>query len=210
MGDDSQHYAAELAKIIGQSARGEHAPLRQRLTHFGSALAQEGVEYARLHTLATQLRKELRAICPGDPELQLEASDAIDAALGIAGESYVSEREGRVRAERNSVVQVLAWKDAVTTWISSLNEEKFAGHDDWRLPSLEELRTLLAAVPPCDTQPCPTTAWPRELTAPAGYWSSTTFSLDRQRAWAVSFRDGDVYSAEKVGALHVRAVRSGS
>jgi hypothetical protein len=107
LGEDSQQYAAQLVNAIGQAAHGERAALRQHLTRLGSALAQEGVEYSRLHALATQLRKELRASGPADPALQLEASDAIDAALGIVGESYVSEHEGRVRAERNNVEMAL-------------------------------------------------------------------------------------------------------
>jgi len=113
-------------------------------------------------------------------------------------------------ADRHSVLATLPWQAAAAEWVSRLNAERFAGHDDWRLPTLEELRTLLAAVPPCAAEPCPTAAWPRTQTAPAGYWSSTTFSVDKGRAWAVSFRDGDVYTAAKGDALHVRAVRKGS
>ncbi|HVM95655.1 MAG TPA: DUF1566 domain-containing protein, partial [Candidatus Acidoferrales bacterium] len=111
---------------------------------------------------------------------------------------------------KHDVLATFPWAGAATQWVSSLNEERFAGHNDWRLPSLEELRSLLVAVPPCPTEPCAGSAWPRKLTATAGYWSSTTFSVDKHRAWAVSFRDGDVYTAEKGEALHVRAVRSGS
>jgi len=65
-------------------------------------------------------------------------------------------------------------------------------------------------VPPCATPPCPVAAWPRDGTAPAGYWSSTSLSLDRQRAWAISFGDGEAYTAAKDTTLYVRAVRGGS
>ena len=112
--------------------------------------------------------------------------------------------------ENHDVVVKLPWQAAVTTWASALNNAQFAGHNDWRLPSLEELRTLLAAVPPCATPPCPVAAWPRDETAPAGYWSSTSLSLDRQRAWAISFGDGEAYTAAKDTTLYVRAVRGGS
>jgi hypothetical protein len=94
--------------------------------------------------------------------------------------------------------------------VSDLNGARFAGHDDWRLPSLEELRTLLTAVPPCAAPPCPAAAWQRDATAPGGYWSSTSFSLDRKRAWAISFGDGEAYTAEKDATLYFRAVRDGS
>jgi hypothetical protein len=111
--------------------------------------------------------------------------------------------------ERHEVLTTLPWHGAAAQWIDSLNQERFAGHGDWRLPSLEELRTLLTAVPPCPAEPCASAAWPRNQTAPASYWSSTTFSIDKQRAWVVSFRDGDVYTAEKRESLHARAVRRG-
>ncbi|HET8938818.1 MAG TPA: response regulator [Polyangiales bacterium] len=107
LGEDSQQHAAQLVDAVEQAARGERAALQQRLTRLGSALAQEGVEYSRLHALATLLRKELRASGPADPALQLAASDAVDAALGVVGEFYVSEQEGRVRAERNNVEMAL-------------------------------------------------------------------------------------------------------
>ena len=111
---------------------------------------------------------------------------------------------------QHDLVAKLPWRDAVTAWVDALNAARFGGHDDWRVPSLEELRTLLAAVPPCATPPCPAAALPRDGTAPGGYWSSTSFSLDRQRAWAISFGDGEAFTAAKDATLYVRAVRSGS
>lgn len=110
-------------------------------------------------------------------------------------------------AEPHDVSTTVAWRAGAAQWINGLNDERFAGYNDWRLPSLEELRTLLAVVPPCAEEPCAGAVWPRTQTATAGYWSSTTFAVDKGRAWAVSFADGDVYTAEKGETLHVRAVR---
>jgi hypothetical protein len=113
-------------------------------------------------------------------------------------------------SDQHNVFSAVSWRNGATQWINALNAERFGGHDDWRLPSLEEMRTLLTVVPPCPTEPCPGAVWPREQTATAGYWTSTTFAVDKGRAWAVSFADGDVYTAEKDATLHVRAVRRGS
>lgn len=132
---------------------------------------------------------------------------ATDRLTGLVWELKCTEADCQ---EAHDVVAKLPWQEAATGWVSALNGARFAGHDDWRLPSLEELRTLLVAVPPCATPPCPTAAWPRDATAPAGYWSSTSFSLDRTRAWAISFGDGEAYTAGKDAALYVRAVRGGS
>ncbi|MBI1815598.1 MAG: DUF1566 domain-containing protein [Deltaproteobacteria bacterium] len=132
---------------------------------------------------------------------------ANDRLTGLMWELKCAETDC---AERHNVVVALPWQGAAAEWITALNEQHYAGHNDWRLPTLEELRTLLIAVPPCTAEPCATAAWPRNQTASAGYWSSTTFSVDKTRAWAVSFRDGDIYTAEKRDTLHVRAVRRGS
>ncbi len=111
-------------------------------------------------------------------------------------------------AELHNVLTTRTWQAGATDWVKALNGENFAGHNDWRLPSVEELRMLLVAVPPCGDNICDAASvWDRKQTAPAGYWSSTTLSLDKSRAWVVSFRDGDVYTAEKGQPLHVRAVR---
>lgn len=88
----------------------------------------------------------------------------------------------------------------------------FAGKCDWRLPAVEELRTILAAqypscatTPPaaCTTIPGLTNAYPM---AP-GYWTSTTDDHDPSKAWAVSFSNGFVSSVSKNAGAFTRAVR---
>ncbi len=128
----------------------------------------------------------------------------VDRLTGLMWELKCTERGC---SDRHDVFASKPWRSAVSEWVASLNEEAYAGHRDWRLPTAEELRTLLVAVPPCAKEPCDATVLPREQIAPAAYWTSTTFSIDKRRAWAVSFRDGEVYTADKSDALHVRAVR---
>jgi len=86
----------------------------------------------------------------------------------------------------------------------------FAGHCDWRVPTLAELQTLIAAnAPGCGSGGAcidPTFA----PTAPAAYWSSTTNVSDPLSAWGVDFGDGSVDFGAKSLSLSVRAVRGGS
>ena len=84
----------------------------------------------------------------------------------------------------------------------------FAGHCDWRLPTLEDLQTILVEPHPCGTSPCIDAIF--GPTAAFYYWSSTTYSLSPDIAWEVHFGGGLVYAYYKDRDYYVRAVRGGS
>ena len=79
---------------------------------------------------------------------------------------------------------------------------KIDGKNDWRLPSLEELESLLdrriyrpamrAEIPFRDER---------------AYWSATTFGDKRYTAWIVMFDGAYVLSYYKKNSYHVRCVR---
>ena len=75
----------------------------------------------------------------------------------------------------------------------------FAGHCDWRVPNIAELRTILLA-------PYPPIFLP---TAVDFYWSSSSDATFPASAWGVNFASGDVNVNGKLGPLGVRAVRGG-
>ncbi len=87
----------------------------------------------------------------------------------------------------------------------------FAGHDDWRLPNVRELQSIVdyghaapAIDPIFDTSIAGIT--PFSLT----YWSSTSSTLGSFFAWFVEFDVGDVSQASKdLSVNFFRAVRSG-
>jgi hypothetical protein len=85
----------------------------------------------------------------------------------------------------------------------------FAGHCDWRLPTVGELRSILAQYP-CTMSPCTTIPG---FTQSQVYWSSSTYSVMPDLAWFVSFSDGEdggVFPYYKPISFYVRGVRGAS
>jgi hypothetical protein len=88
----------------------------------------------------------------------------------------------------------------------------FAGHCDWRIPTIGELRSITGApfgpaAPNC-TSPCIAAGFPGPTLA-STYWSSSTFAGNPDLAWIVDFVGGFVTAVSKIDGFHPRAVRGG-
>jgi len=135
-----------------------------------------------------------------------------DNATGLMWEKHGSD--GSIHDATNTYT----WTDAVAGKITELNSTSFAGHDDWRLPNLFELETLINlgangpatysafnsdCAPSCSSQVC-------SCTQISTYWSSSTYLPNPDYAWYVNFSGGDIASLQKVSGntARVRAVRN--
>ena len=87
------------------------------------------------------------------------------------------------------------------------------GYNDWRLPTVAELQTIVdLTVPGCGVgSPCidPIFGPTADATAADVYWSSTTLAGNSSRVWYVNFFVGLVFDDDKTSSCRVRAVRGG-
>jgi len=89
----------------------------------------------------------------------------------------------------------------------------FAGHCDWRIPTISELRSILQTpYPDCTASPCIADGFSGPVQA-ADTWSSSTVPNYPSYAWFVRFDDGFVVGYNpiilKTSDMYARAVRGG-
>ena len=110
-------------------------------------------------------------------------------------------------------------------WVAQLNSDNFAGYSDWRIPTREELQTILdlnrthqpAAGEAFFTlmcyEACTSISDPEcSCTFSSNYWTSTSFAMGNPNglmgnAWIVEFDTGYVVATDKNNAGYIRAVR---
>lgn len=96
---------------------------------------------------------------------------------------------------------------ACDTWsyVNAVNDSHLCGHDDWRMPSRDELSSITdlrkAKAPPT----IDTVAFPR--TQPEEYWTAHDYSFESSAAWAWNFRYGHDRVDWKKSPKFIRLVR---
>lgn len=118
----------------------------------------------------------------------------------------IDEAAGTVRDRGTGLEWQRATLDTPKTWLDALAHcegLEFAGHDDWRLPTLKETQTIIderRLQPSVDVHAFPGTPahW---------YWSSTPIQSHADQAWATSTTDGYASIHAGTETLLVRCVR---
>lgn len=111
-------------------------------------------------------------------------------------------RWGGIGAEKSGTIFFDDWN----TLLNAANKEKLCGFDDWRVPTIDELKTLVinTAIKPIVTPEI----FPLTLAAP--YWSVSTYQNYPEHAQTVDFATGasNYYNGFRGDRLPLRLVRS--
>jgi hypothetical protein len=110
-------------------------------------------------------------------------------------------RWGGIGAEKTGTI----FSDDWNSLTNAANTEKLCGFDDWRVPTIDELNTLVSNT---TTKPAIDTAiFPLTLAAP--YWSVSTYQNYPEHAQTVDFGSGtsNYYNGFRGDRLPVRLVR---
>jgi Protein of unknown function (DUF1566) len=118
-----------------------------------------------------------------DVAVEVGASTVTDPKTGLQWKCY---DEGRY-----------TYDDAVKRFVG---KDDFAGHSDWRMPTVDELKTLLKADGDITDQ---------LQDHEEAFWSSSPYVGYANGAWYVNFYDGSVGGGNRGNALYVRLVRAG-
>jgi hypothetical protein len=88
--------------------------------------------------------------------------------------------------------------------ISVCGDLELGGHNDWRLPTINELRSIINY---SKSEPGPTIAAVFPNTQALYYWAATASAQDTDYAWFVDFYNGRINSLPSSGTNYVRCVR---
>ena len=91
-------------------------------------------------------------------------------------------------------------------YIEAMNQKNFCGHNDWRLPTREEMMGLVNYG---DSKvKIDTSYFPEAL--PSWYWTASSNESRPEFAWYVLFKNGRSLNDLKENPKHIRLVRSDS
>jgi hypothetical protein len=124
--------------------------------------------------------------------------------LGDFGNAAVLDRETGVVWEQSPDTNTRSWFDA----LNHCYQRTVGGRKGWRLPTIEELASLIDPNNPGGNPDLPP-GHPFSNVQSSGYWSATTYAAVTNNAWLVDFPDGAVLIAGKAATPFVWCVRGG-
>lgn len=124
----------------------------------------------------------------------------VTASILFGASSKLDDKTGLVWQDNQAVADVVKSYDEAKKYCEQL---KVDGFDDWRLPTLSELYTIIDM-----RRERPSLKYGIEMRVEEWFWTSTLFVGDPKReAWRLSFRYGETEPSRQDRTLYVRCVR---
>ena len=146
---------------------------------------------------------------PGIPEstpdsrFELQAEPVVnDKSTGLMWSRCMLGQpwDGKTCEPAEAVATFHDWAGA----INSASKSRLAGFDDWRLPTLKELRSIVE--PRCNNPSINSRVFPQSSSTP--FWTLDSYLDNHEYAWRISFEDGDENADLKfINSYGVRLVR---
>jgi hypothetical protein len=186
------------------------------------AVSEASVGVTQTGTLLCSNSAGMVIPCAGSGQ-DAEYQAGVPASYTDNGDGTVTDNVSKLMWEKLSDDGSIHDKDTTYTWtnafaskIATLNATNFAGYNDWRLPNIRELNSIINfnitnpstysqlsnnCMPGCNVMTC-------SCNMVASYWSSTSVNTGAS-AWVVFFSEGRTIFTLKTGVFYVRAVRGG-
>ncbi|MDH5387681.1 MAG: DUF1566 domain-containing protein [Gammaproteobacteria bacterium] len=92
------------------------------------------------------------------------------------------------------------------SYVQAINEQNYCGYSDWRLPTREEMLSIVSYKSADSMATINNDYFPETL--PSWYWTASSNEEHAEHAWYVLFRNGIALNDLKGRAKHIRLVRS--
>ena len=212
---DFEAYLTQCSDDVAAAAEGEELP-----DYVGELIAVQAELAACEAALPTPTPEPTPTPTPTPEPTPTPAPRYVDNGNGTVTDSTTSlvweklSDDGSIHDQDNTY----NWANATAVKVAALNSAVFAGYSDWRVPTIEELQSIVnlaygnptvspvfntSCAPGCTVLNC-------SCTVSSVYWSSSTHASTPADAWIVFFYDGHTFALTKTDNYYVRAVRGGS